>query len=140
MNGTKLQDISLAETPDPQILNMSSSLQKFKSFGAISTNDKMEDMMSMISSVEILSQLVVSSLTEDKFGVVQKDLAEIITTLVRLENEISSLKLGQTSVLKRCLTSSLYKIALTFGQHLNEVSLPSSVQQRMKNYAQFLQT
>ena len=99
--------------------------------------------MSMVSSVEVISQLICSSLQEDKFGVVQRDLSNILTNLVKLDNELHNKKTQQkivkASVLKQAVKSGLYKIALIFGPHLNDISLPKNVDQKMKSFSKLLE-
>ena len=87
--------------------------------------------------------MVCSSLLEDKFGVVQRDLTMILTNLVKLDNELSRNKLQeivfQQNVLRQTVKAALYKISIKFGPHLNDISLPSNVAQKMKNYSKLLE-
>ena len=97
----------------------------------------------MISSVEVIAQMVCSSLLEDKFGVVQRDLTMILTNLVKLDNELNRNKLQeivfQQNVLRQTVKAALYKISIKFGPHLNDISLPGNVAQKMKNYSKLLE-
>ena len=85
--------------------------------------------------------MVCSSLMEDKFGVVQRDLTMILTSLVKLDNELSRTKLQeiQQNILRQTVKAALYKISLKFGPHLNDISLPGNVAQKMKNYSKLLE-
>merc|ERR1740128_344365 len=86
-DGTKLQDISLTETPAPQLMSLAAAVDKFRSLGVIT--DSEQDLLSVISSVDVMTRLVCASLTEDKFGVVQRDLAMIVTKLSSLDTEMA---------------------------------------------------
>ena len=138
-SGTKLQDISLTSPPTPQRISLFPTFEALKSLGQPA--DKTVDVMSMISSVEVIAQMVCSSLMEDKFGVVQRDLTMILTSLVKLDNELSRTKLQdiQQNILRQTVKAALYKISLKFGPHLNDISLPGNVAQKMKNYSKLLE-
>ena len=139
--GAKLQDITLTEAPAPQLLSLSAALQKLRNLGV--TTDVSVDVLSVISSVDIISELVCCSLAEDKFGVVQRDLADIITALCKLDTELGNKQLQQKlpkgPVLKQCVKAGLYKIALKFGPHLSDISMSSGVAQKMRNYSDLLE-
>ena len=140
-NGTKLQDISLSSPPTPQRISLFPTFEALKNIGQPA--DQTVDVMSMISSVEVIAQMVCSSLLEDKFGVVQRDLTMILTNLVKLDNELSRNKLQeivfQQNVLRQTVKAALYKISIKFGPHLNDISLPGNVAQKMKNYSKLLE-
>jgi len=138
-DGTKLQDISLAETPAPQLMSLAAAMDKFRSLGVIT--DSETDLLSVISSVDVMTRLVCASLTEDKFGVVQRDLAMIVTKLSSLDSEMASKqsKLPSASVLRQAVKAGLYKVALQFRPHLKDIALPSNVSHKMNSYAKIME-
>ena len=138
-DGTKLQDISLAETPAPQLMSLAAAMEKFQSLGVVTDSEL--DLLSVISSVDVMTRLVCASLAEDKFGVVQRDLAMIVTKLCSLDTEMASKqsKLPSASVLRQAVKAGLYKVALQFGPHLKDISLPSNVSHKMNSYAKIME-
>ena len=140
IDGSKLQDISLAETPAPQLMTLAAALEKFRSLGVVT--DSEQDMLSVISSVDVMTRLVCASLAEDKFGVVQRDLAMIVTKLCSLDAELASKQLSKlltVSVLRQAVKAGLYKVALQFGPHLKDIALPSNVSHKMNSYAKIIE-
>ena len=135
-SGSRLEDVSL--TPAPQLMSLSSTLDKLRKTGAAG-DDAEHDTLSIISSVNILSQLICFSISEDRFGVVQKDLSDMISTLVRLEAEMTSMKLHRAETIRRAISAALYRISGKFGGHLEDIPLPGHVKQKMKIYANYLQ-
>lgn len=95
-----------------------------------------------------ISSISCSSLTEDRFGIVQKDLPVIITTLVQLKQSLEKLnkipsfarkiagyddfnykmKGAVTMAVKR----SLFHICLTFNKYINEFPLSKDVLQHLQ--------
>lgn len=107
-----------------------------------------------IFAVEILSHIVRTSISEDNYGVVQKDLAAILTCLLSLEQNIDRCR-GQGVVyrkktaglpdihlkqeLKCAVKSAIFRIVLTFGDHILSVPLSSEFKQKIQNYQNFLE-
>lgn len=95
-----------------------------------------------------ISNITCSSLVEDRFGIVQKDLPGIITTLVQLKQSLE--KLNKIPVLTRKIAGyddfnykmkgaiimavkrSLFRICLTFGNYINEFPLSKDVLQHLQ--------
>ena len=138
-DGSKLQDISIADTPAPQLMTLAAALDKFRSLGVVT--DSEQDLLSVISSVDVMTSLVCASLAEDKFGVVQRDLSMIVTKLCYLDTELASKqsKVPSASVLRQAVKAGLYKVALQFGPHLKDIALPSSVSHKMNSYSKIME-
>jgi nucleoporin NDC1 len=110
---------------------------------------------SVIFCVEILSHIVSASITEDSYGVVQKDLPDILTSLLILEQNIDRCRghglpyyrkksadipdVHLKQELKCAVKSALFRIVLGFEEHILNVPLPSDLKQKIKNYQQFLE-
>lgn len=107
----------------------------------------------IIWAVEGLSHLITASIDEDRFGVVQKDLSKVIIALLTLQQTVERHK-GVTVTAKKnrfepflqlkqelrvAIKSSLYRITVAFGDHLNSVALPLEYQKRISNYQNFLE-
>jgi len=138
-NGTKLQDVQ--PTPKLQLLTLFPSFDNMMNFGG--SPDVGVNVRSMMLSLDIISQLVCTSLTEDTYGVVQRDLSDILTNIVKLDTELHMKKLQKeicnSGALKQAVKAGLYKIALKFGPHLNDISLPKNVAQKMNNFSKLLE-
>ncbi|GLG97731.1 Nucleoporin Ndc1 [Gryllus bimaculatus] len=106
----------------------------------------------VINAVQGLSFLVAASLTEDEYGVVQKDLNTIIIAIQQLKltvdraQKIGNFKRTQKNeqndmqmkaALKASLKRSLYKICVTYRDHIQELDLPSSVLNSLQVYLSF---
>ena len=92
-----------------------------------------------------ISELTVASLSEDKYGIVQKDMPIIITSLVQLKQHLD--KLNKVPALSRkvaglqdfnykmknavtaAVKHSLFNICLNFGQYFNDLPLSKDVVQ-----------
>jgi len=135
VNGTKLQETQTA--PKLQLLTLFPSFDNLMTFGG--SPDVGVNVRSMMLSLDIISQLVCTSLTEDTYGVVQRDLSDILTNIVKLDTELHMKKLQKeicnSGALKQAVKAGLYKIALKFGPHLNDISLPKNVAQKMNNFS-----
>ncbi|XP_022919894.2 nucleoporin Ndc1 [Onthophagus taurus] len=95
----------------------------------------------IIWTVQGLASLIVASLTEDKFGVMQKDLPIILATLVELKTILE--KLNRISIKKydklddfsnkmrvninSAIKRSLYQISNTFSPYINDLALNNDV-------------
>jgi len=110
---------------------------------------------SVIYSVEILSFVVAASVKEDNYGVLQKDLPDILAGLLNLEQDIDRCR-GQGATyyrrksvdlpdvhlkneLKCAVKSAIYRIVLGFKEHILAVPLPGDLRQRIRNYHNFLE-
>lgn len=101
-----------------------------------------------IWSVDILSHLVAASITEDRFGVVQKELVIILTSLLTLDQKIAGFrKPAGTSdedvrlkqELKAAVKAGLYRIAIQFGEHIQAIPMERELGNKMMNYQKFLE-
>lgn len=94
-----------------------------------------------------ISELATKSLTEDKYGIVQKDLPVIITTLVQLKQSLDKLNkmpalsrkgvmddfhLKMKASVSSALKKSLFNIYLHFGQFFHEFPLSNEVKQYLQ--------
>jgi len=107
-----------------------------------------------IFSVEILSHIVSASIKEDSYGVVQKDLPNILTDLLSLEQNIDRCRgLGVVyrkktgdlpdvhlkQELKCAVKSALFRIVLSFKDHILAVPLSPEFSIKIENYNNFLE-
>lgn len=102
-------------------------------------------------AVQAISTLTVASLTEDAYGIVQKDLPKIINALLTLKQTLD--KVQKSSVLMRkqynkedklakqsfmCLQStvkrSLYKIVCNYEPYIMDLSLDTLVIEKLHNF------
>jgi len=106
----------------------------------------------IIWAVEGLSYLISSSMQEDRYGVVQKDLPRVISCLFVLQktvdkhkgvtisskrNRLETRDLQLKQELRASLKSSIYRIISTYGDHLDSLPLPSEHQKKINNYKHF---
>lgn len=105
----------------------------------------------VINAVQGLSFLVAASLTEDTYGVVQKDLDTIMVAVLQLKVAVDkALKFGNfkrahrnehdmqmKAALKSAIKRSLYKICVTFKDHIQDLDLPPSVITQLQVYLTF---
>lgn len=107
----------------------------------------------VIWAIEGLSQMIAASVLEDKFGVVQRNLSEILTLLLNLQqtverykglsmsckhapaNKIRDIQLKQE--LRSAIKTSIYRITNAFGSHVSAISVPGEFQQKLDNYTRF---
>jgi len=107
-----------------------------------------------IYSAEILSHVVRASITEDSYGVVQKDLPAILTALLKLEEYIDKCRnqanfhrkryLDPPDVqlkleLKCAVKSAVYRIVIAFKEHILEVPLDQDLANKVQNCLSFLE-
>ncbi|XP_051027202.1 nucleoporin NDC1 isoform X2 [Acomys russatus] len=111
-----------------------------------------------IWALEGLSHLVAASFTEDRFGVVQTTLPAILRTLLTLQEAVdkyfklphASSKPPRTSgslvdtsyktlrfAFRASLKTAIYRIATTFGDHLNAVQASAEHQKRLQQFLEF---
>ncbi|KAJ8674863.1 hypothetical protein QAD02_010649 [Eretmocerus hayati] len=99
----------------------------------------LSDAQSVIWASDAISTLAAVSLTEDSYGIVQKDLPEIIEVLLRLKQSLDKLQKMNISIrkpvsddryLKQMLTAlrsvgrrSLYRIVSHFGDYIEDLAL-----------------
>jgi len=108
--------------------------------------------MPVIWAIKGMSHLITHSISEDRYGVVQKDLAMILVELLSLlqtlerhkgltatarKNRFETRDLQLKQDLRVTLKSSLYRITVTFGDHLNALDLPAEHKNRLANYHSF---
>jgi nucleoporin NDC1 len=106
----------------------------------------------IIWAVEGLSYLISSSILEDRYGVVQKDLPRVISCLFVLQktvdkhkgvtisskkNRLETRDLQLKQELRAALKSSIYRIISTYGDHLDSLPLPTEHQKKINNYKHF---
>ncbi|XP_041508530.1 nucleoporin NDC1 isoform X3 [Microtus oregoni] len=111
-----------------------------------------------IWALEGLSHLVAASFTEDRFGVVQTTLPAILNTLLTLQEAVDKyFKLPHASskpprisgslvdssyktlrfAFRASLKTAIYRIATTFGDHLNAVQASAEHQKRLQQFLEF---
>lgn len=107
----------------------------------------------IIWAIQSLSYLACASLTEDKYGIVQKDLVDIITSLVYLKQTLEKVSKFVITVkrtnasnmcdarmitaLKSAVKRSLYKIAIRFSPYVKDIGLPADAEQQMMGFIEF---
>ncbi|CAI5452105.1 unnamed protein product [Caenorhabditis angaria] len=86
-------------------------------------------------AAEALYMLIIDSLGEDKYGVVQKDLNDLIGLLCKLISSIDAYERARASIADKSditylrivdssLQSSLQRVVASFGNHLRSLNLP----------------
>ncbi|XP_054266639.1 nucleoporin NDC1 [Macrosteles quadrilineatus] len=107
----------------------------------------------VIWAVQGLAFLCSASLTEDRYGIVQKDLPDIINTVVNLKQVLDKL-FKQNLIVKKSFANdpldvqmkyllrssvkrSLYLIAVTFGPYMKDIQLPVDVKLQLDNFSAF---
>lgn len=108
---------------------------------------------SVIWAVESLSFLVAASITEDRYGIVQRNLADVIIHIVELKQLLEKLnkqnltvrrtfssdplELQMKYLLKTSVKRSLYKISITFGPYIKDLNLPTEIEIQMNSFIHF---
>lgn len=116
------------------------------------------DSQAHIWALEGLSHLVASSLSEDRFGVVQTKLPSILNTLLALQEAVDKhFKLPHVSskplrpsgslidmsyktlrfALRSSLRTAIYRITTAFGEHLNSVQISAEHQKRLQQFLEY---
>lgn len=106
-----------------------------------------------IWAVEALCNLVAASFREDNYGVVQKTLPQILTSVIKLQENVEkhlklvssgrrnggrgSLDLPLKYVLHSSLKACIYRIINVFGVHLLNLDLPSDTSYKLKLFMDF---
>jgi nucleoporin NDC1 len=107
----------------------------------------------VIWAVEGLAHLVAASIVEDRYGVVQKDLPKVIEALLLLQQTVEKHRKGATATARKnrfetrdlqlkqelriALKSSLFRICVVFGEHLDALPLAADLRKRIMNYQSF---
>ena len=161
VSGTKLEDITVPPSISPAKLlsnNIASFMTSLKKQPLLALFFKVKDdadiravfckSQATIWSVDILSHLVANSIVEDKFGVVQKDLPEILTSLLTLDclllaprksGGVLEEDMKLKSELKGAVKAAIQRIAISFGEHIRAIPLKSEIRAKMVNYQQMLE-
>lgn len=93
-----------------------------------------------------LATLVVHSINEDKYGVVQNDLNNIIKTLLELKkvlDKINTINLDGRKLPRNCIAlknavrNSLYKIATVFSDYLTDLNLDVNDLYSIQNFVNY---
>lgn len=95
-----------------------------------------------------ITELATASLTEDQYGIVQKDLVPIVTSLVHLKQNLDKLVkilplskkggiLGEAdykmkNAISAAIKHNLFSICLNFGQYFNDMPLNKDVKQYLQ--------
>lgn len=161
ISGAKLEDVSVPPTSSPatqMVSNITSMLDSLKKQPGLALLFKVQpdaglraifcQSQAAIWSVDVLSHLVANSITEDRFGVVQKELPTILTSLLTLDQKMygprktggmvdEDIKLKHE--LKSAIKAGLYRIAIQFGEHIQAVPLNRELSAKMINYQKLLE-
>jgi len=121
-------------------------------------SDVFEHLQITLWCTEALSSLAAVSLMEDKYGVVQKKLPEIIEELLLLLEacevfskslfnvpstnhshhvEAAQLNTNHVTSLKLAVKTGLYTITTAFGYHISSIRLPSEHKKRLHAFLEF---
>ena len=107
----------------------------------------------VIWAVEGMSHLVSASIEEDRYGVVQKDLPNVLEALLLLQQTVEKHRKGATATARKnrfetrdlqlkqelrvALKSSLFRICVVFGEHLDALPIAQDLRNRLNNYQTF---
>lgn len=106
----------------------------------------------VIWAIQGLSCLAAASFKEDRYGVVQKDLPAIITSLLQLKQALDRLqKVGNykrsqksehydmkmKAALRSAVKRSLYTISIAFGDYVKDLPLTKEVLQQIQHFLNF---
>uniref|UniRef100_A0A1B6JQP8 Nucleoporin NDC1 n=1 Tax=Homalodisca liturata TaxID=320908 RepID=A0A1B6JQP8_9HEMI len=107
----------------------------------------------VIWAVESLAFLAAASLTEDRYGIVQQDLSEIITLIITLKQVLDKLfkqnlivkksfpndplDVQMKYLLRSSVKRSLYRISVNFGPYIRDLKLPVDVEVQMNHFIAF---
>ena len=107
----------------------------------------------VIWAVEGLAHLVAASIAEDRYGVVQKDLPKVLEALLLLQQTVERHRKGTTATARKnrfetrdlqlkqelrvALKSSLFRICVAFGEHLDALPLAPELRKKINNYQSF---
>jgi len=108
--------------------------------------------MPVIWAIKGMSHLITKSISEDRYGVVQKDLARILGTLLSLlqtlerfkgltatarKNRFETRDLQLKQDLRVTLKAAIYRICVNFGDHIHALDLPVEHKMRLNNFQTF---
>ncbi|XP_064118569.1 nucleoporin NDC1-like [Macrobrachium nipponense] len=108
----------------------------------------------IIWAVQAFGDLVASSFTEDKYGVAQRNVPDILAAFLQLQKVVDGLSRGTISkragtsdslpaefklrrALRSALRSALYTITTTFGPSILELKLSAEYQSKLQLYLDF---
>ncbi|XP_071516167.1 nucleoporin NDC1 [Panulirus ornatus] len=108
----------------------------------------------VIWAVQALGDLVAASFTEDKYGVVQKNIPDVLMAFTQLQKVVDSLsrvtiarragtgesvptELQLRKALRSAVRSALYIITTTFGTTVLEMQVSSECQGKLRSYLEF---
>ena len=107
----------------------------------------------VIWAVEGLAHLVSASFSEDRYGVVQKDLPKVLEALLMLQQTVERHRKGSTATARKnrfdtrdlqlkqelriALKSSLFRISVAFGERLEAVPLAPELRKKLCSYQSF---
>jgi len=108
----------------------------------------------VIWAIDCVSNLAAASVSEDRYGLVQKDLPQLLVALLELEQSLAktrglSLSLPSASSsqdillrhqLKQTIKSALYRIVIKFGEHILEVPIPKEFKLKIESYQRFMES
>ncbi|XP_053979404.1 nucleoporin NDC1 [Hylaeus volcanicus] len=103
---------------------------------------------SIVWAAEAMSSLSVSSISEDSYGIAQKDLPLVITTLITLKQALD--KLQKSNIMAKtqeekfiqqifrslygAIKRSLYRIVINFEAYIGELTLESATKEQLCNF------
>ncbi|KAK8388342.1 hypothetical protein O3P69_020373 [Scylla paramamosain] len=144
-----------------RINNVLSSLKRFQIFGyflselpdAVNRSIFVEA-LPVIWAVQALGDLAAASFTEDKFGVVQRNIPDILMAFTQLQKVLDNmgrvtitrrantagnnqLELQLRKALRAALRSALYTVTTTFGPTVLEMQVSAECQNKLKSYLEF---
>lgn len=108
----------------------------------------------VINSVYALGDLIAASFSEDKYGVVQRNIPDILTAFVQLQQVVDKVGRGGPNrkigcgagapsdqqlrkALRLALRSSLYTITTTFKETIKDISVSAECQSKLTSYLEF---
>ncbi|XP_068248061.1 nucleoporin NDC1-like [Palaemon carinicauda] len=112
------------------------------------------DALPVIWAVQAFGDLVSSSFTEDKYGVAQRNIPDILAAFLQLQKVVDGLSRGTISkragtsdslpaefklrrALRSALRSALYTVTTTFGPSILEMKMSAEYQSKLQLYLDF---
>ncbi|XP_067124382.1 nucleoporin NDC1-like [Centruroides vittatus] len=100
----------------------------------------------VIFSIKALCHLVSFSYNEDKYGVVQRSLSEILYLLFSLHETMEKEKISkqhkdmcEIEHFRQCITNGIYHIVYTFKDHLHSLPLSPEDHKRVDKFLSFME-
>ncbi|TFY76297.1 hypothetical protein EWM64_g7713 [Hericium alpestre] len=94
--------------------------------------------------VEALSHLVCASLTEDRYGVVQRDIPRILEAMLSFlkaieeyQAELAARAVDVLAVVDNALKEGVVRIVRTFGNRLSAFKFPSHIAQKLQGFVDY---